>query len=86
MWLPEVGRRGWVLLTKDRAIRRRRTELNSLRRSEVRAFFFGSGDLTSNQMIRSFRRAFRRIARIIAKEEPPFLKRISPSGEITDLE
>lgn len=86
VWLPEIGQRGWILLTKDRAIRRRKPELNSLRRARVRAFFFASGDLTSAQMIRSFRKALHRIARAIEKEQPPFLKRITPSGELTDLE
>lgn len=29
-WLPEVGRRGWVVLTKDRHIRTRRNEVAEL--------------------------------------------------------
>jgi hypothetical protein len=29
-WLPEVGRRGWVVLTKDRHIRTRQSELIKL--------------------------------------------------------
>ena len=44
-WLAEVGRRGWVVLTKDTRIRYRTTELAALMRSGVTAFVLTSGNL-----------------------------------------
>ena len=32
-WLPEVGARRWVLITKDKQIRRREIELRALRQA-----------------------------------------------------
>jgi hypothetical protein len=48
-----------------------------LRRAGVRAFFFAYGDLTSAEMVDSFRKALDRITRAIQREKPPFLRRIT---------
>src|SRR5436309_3699266 len=37
-WLPQVGERGWILLTKDKNIRKREIELRALKQAGVRAF------------------------------------------------
>lgn len=85
VWLPKVGEHGWILLTKDRAIRRRPPELDALRKARVRALFFAAGDMTSAQMISSFRAALPRIQRLVKREKPPFLWRITPSGKLEKL-
>lgn len=38
-WLTEVGKRGWVVLSKDERIRRNRIERGALVAARVRAFF-----------------------------------------------
>lgn len=83
--LEEAGERGWILLTKDRRIRRRPVELEALKRARVRALFFAAGDMTSAQMISSFRAALQRIQRLVKREKPPFLRRITPSGRLEKL-
>ena len=77
---------GWVLMSKDRAIRRRKHEIRALEEAGVRAFFFGAGEMTSEQMISSFQGALPRISRTVRKQKPPYLKRITPSGRRTDLD
>jgi predicted nuclease of predicted toxin-antitoxin system len=37
-WLPVVGDRGWVVLTKDKAIAKNQLELMAIARSEVKVF------------------------------------------------
>ncbi|MBL8754892.1 MAG: hypothetical protein JNK15_16425 [Planctomycetes bacterium] len=37
-WLASVGSRGWVVLTKDQRIRRRRVEIQALLSARVAAF------------------------------------------------
>jgi len=83
--LDKAGDRGWILLTKDRRIRRRPVELEALKRARVRALFFAAGDMTSAQMIRSFRAALPRIQRLVKREKPPFLRRITPAGLLEKL-
>jgi hypothetical protein len=53
-WLPEVGRRSWVLLTKDRHIRTRQNELVSLLAAGVGAFVLTAGDLSGPEMAHLF--------------------------------
>lgn len=83
--LDKAGERGWILLTKDRRIRRRPVELEALKRARVRALFFAAGDMTSAQMISSFQTALPRIQRLVKREKPPFLRRITPSGHLEKL-
>jgi hypothetical protein len=44
-WLAEAGRRGWIVLTKDRRIRRRRAEIEAIARHDVNAFVLARGSL-----------------------------------------
>lgn len=44
-WLSEAGRHGWIVLTKDRRIRRRRTEIEAIARHGVSAFVLARGSL-----------------------------------------
>jgi len=49
-WLPVVGRRGWIVLTKDTRIRYRPNEKQALLAAGVRAFAFTSGSLSGAEM------------------------------------
>ena len=41
-WLPAVGEKGWVVLTKDQRIRYRGLELKALEEAQVKAFVLTS--------------------------------------------
>ena len=47
-WLPEVGRRGWIVITKDKRISRNTLEVEALRNAGVGAFIFSSDNLTDD--------------------------------------
>lgn len=49
VWLERAGQEGWVVLTKDDAIRRRPVELEALAAHDVRAFCLTSANLTGEQ-------------------------------------
>jgi hypothetical protein len=53
-WLREVGQRGWVVLMKDDAIRRRPLERDALIAGGVRAFCLANAQLRGEQMARRF--------------------------------
>ena len=57
VWLPVVGQRGWVVLTKDRHIQRRELEIQALVRARVRAFVLTAADLTGAEQAAVFVRA-----------------------------
>jgi predicted nuclease of predicted toxin-antitoxin system len=84
-WLQEVGRRGWVVLTKDKHIRRRATELAALRNARVSAFVLTSGNLTGEEMAAAFVRALKRMRRVAAQNRPPFIATVTRDGSVSIL-
>jgi predicted nuclease of predicted toxin-antitoxin system len=82
-WLPEVGRRGWVVLTKDHHIRTRRNELIALLVSGVATFVLTAGDLSGSDMAEAFVRALPKMKRVLVGQPRPFIARVSPGGAVT---
>ena len=82
-WLPEVGRRGWVVLTKDHHIRTRQNELIALLAAGVAAFVITAGDLSGPEMARAFVRAAPKMKRMLVGQPRPFIARVSPAGVVT---
>ena len=56
-WLPVVGQRRWIVLTKDRHIRRRELEISAIIHARVRAFVLTAADLTGAEQAAIFVRA-----------------------------
>jgi len=81
-WLPEVGRRGWVLLTKDRHIRTRQNELVALLAAGVGAFVLTAGDLSGPGMAAAFVRALPKMRRILVGQPRPFIAHVSATGSV----
>lgn len=79
-WLHEVGRRGWVVLTKDMAIRRRLMEREAIIGANVRAFFLTSGELRGEEMAAIFAKHLRRITSLVASHKPPFIAYVTRSN------
>jgi PIN like domain len=85
VWLVEVGRRGWIVLTKDDRIRYRVTERTALASARVRAFVLTSTQLQGSEMAAAFVKALPRIKRLIASRAPPLLGRVSRNGKVSLL-
>jgi len=84
-WLVEVGKRGWIVLTKDDRIRYRATERMALASAKVRAFVLTSSQLQGPDMAAAFVNALPRIKRLVANHAPPFIGRVSRSGKVSLL-
>ncbi len=84
-WLPEVGRRGWPVLSKDARIRYTPAELEALGRAGVRLFVLIGGNLRSEQMAEAFSKAKDRMARLLRRERHPFVARINSQGKVTGV-
>jgi len=76
-WLPVVGQRGWVLLTKDKAIRTNALERNALISNHVAAFMLGGGNIPGAEMARIFIASLRSMQRALRRYEVPFIASIS---------
>jgi hypothetical protein len=76
-WLRFVGQRDWVVITKDKRIRKRPLEREALINAGVRAFVLVSGNLKKDAMAAIFRAAMPAILELIAIQPPPFIARVS---------
>jgi len=80
-WLPFVGERGWVLLTKDKRIRYNELEKAAVRQHKIREFYFSSGNYSGAEMADMLIAALRDMARIFRRQKPPFIASITKSGK-----
>jgi hypothetical protein len=73
-WLSHVGRHDWVVLTKDKRIRRREDEREALIAANVRMFVLSVGHtLRGEEMAQVFINNISRMERTIRKQTPPFI-------------
>jgi predicted nuclease of predicted toxin-antitoxin system len=79
-WLPEVTNNKWVVLTKDKGIRRRPIERQALLIPNARSFILTAGDMTGEEIADTFIRHLNRIQRIAKNEKPPFIATVTKDG------
>lgn len=82
-WLAEVGRRGWVVLSKDERIRRNRIEREALEAARVRAFFLTQQDITGQEMASLFKDVLPGMINRAISQLAPFIFTISRSGKFS---
>jgi predicted nuclease of predicted toxin-antitoxin system len=81
-WLREVGRRKWVVLTKDKMLLHREIEIRALREAGVRAFILTSGTLKAVDMAEAFVKALPRMQRLLKDMRGGFIARVSRAGAV----
>jgi hypothetical protein len=84
-WISEVGKRGWVVLTKDDRIRYRPAALAAYRGHQVKVFVFGSGEMKAQEMADAFVTALPKISRLALEKKGAFFARISRTGLVSIL-
>src|SRR5688572_27343871 len=78
-WIRDATARGWVLLTKDKNIRRKHKEHEMVRRARARMFCIASGNLTGPRMAERLRANEPRIfAR--CREPGPYIWSVLPDA------
>ncbi|MBI4950724.1 MAG: hypothetical protein HY908_01710 [Myxococcales bacterium] len=84
-WLVEVGRRRWVVLTKDKNIRFNELERQALVSARVACFMLGRGNLTAQEMAQSFIGALPRMKRVLRRYAVPLAASVTASAGVRVL-
>lgn len=84
-WLPQIGRRGWILLTRDWQMLRRPIEREAILAANVRAFVFRERSLKGEVMAEIIRVAAPHMIHAIDQFEAPFVFSLENDGHITAL-
>ena len=86
-WLPEVGKRGWVVVTGDRRISKKPPERKALEEANVIAVFMAKG-FTSKpifDLVSSFIKWWPDIDRAVARVKPGTSLEVSINGKVDIL-
>ena len=78
-WIPVVAERGWVILTKDKNIRRRHTEREALLLSLARVFTLTSGNMRGVDMANLLISHLPQMEQIVQTQAAPFVYAVSPT-------
>lgn len=81
-WLPEVGKRGWIVLTKDKGFRSRQIEVAALMQSGTAAFVLTNSNTTGVQNGAAFVAAIPAMIKFLKKFDKPFLAQVTTSGNV----
>jgi len=79
-WIPRVAARGWVILTKDKNIRRRHGERETTLLAQARMFTLSSGSMSGATMAELFVRNLDGMEALALALEPPFLAVVGQDG------
>ncbi|MFN6572378.1 hypothetical protein [Dendronalium sp. ChiSLP03b] len=82
-WLPEVGKRGWVVLTKDGKISNNCLERIAVARAQIKMFTFASQSLLGEEMAAIFLKAIVQMQRFVRKHPAPFIAKIYRDGKVS---
>lgn len=85
-WLPEVGARRWILITKDKQIRKREIELRALRQANVRAFVLTAAGLTGKEQARVLEFALPAMLRLLRRHAATFVARVTAGSHVEIIE
>lgn len=84
VWLAGAGKRGWVVLTKDKHLRYRAVETNALMSAKVRAFVLTTrGDLSGAEIGQIFVKALPKMRQLCATDSGPFVAHVSRDGSVS---
>lgn len=83
-FLPLIGERQWVLITKEKNVRRNQLEVEAILNSDVRAFVVTAANLNHEQIAQLVLKAMPKITRI-SQQQAAFVYNITASGIVSQI-
>jgi hypothetical protein len=85
-WIREVTSRGWVILTRNGAIRRNPLERAEFIEARARVFNIRNANANAEEIRRCIELASRKMATILRTHRGPFIAGISLLGDVTFID
>lgn len=82
IWVPEVGKRGWVILSADENLKHNHIEIVALLKSNTHSFLLTSGSFTGPEMAKAFVTAIPQMTGIISTLPAPVVCKVWKTGEV----
>jgi PIN like domain len=77
VWIPEVAERGWVILTKDKKIRRLPIEIEALRRAQARYICLSATNMRGDEQAACLLHHWKTIASVVASKPAPLIATVT---------
>ena len=84
-WIKVAGREGWIVITRDQAIRRKPNELKAFREAKIVLFALASGNASADDTARLVVELYPRILRKARNSTPPAMYSVTLSGGINSV-
>lgn len=85
VWLPEVGRRNWAVITSDDRIRYRVAEREAALSAGVALFIFTGNRMRGPAIGEAVARALPAMLELLRNERRPFVAKVSRTGSVALL-
>lgn len=86
VWLPQVARRGWVVVSADQRIMRVPLERDAVFLSSTRLLVLIGGSAPVATLAKNFVNTFARIEQFIVQNDPPFIARVHRPNPVSDVD
>ncbi len=84
-WLEAAGKQGWIVLTRDKNIRRKPNELRAFQEYGVIGFVFTSGDASAADTAALITAVYPKLIRKAKGTKPPAMFSITLAGAINPI-
>ena len=84
-WLPVAGKECWVVLTRDKNIRRRPNELMAFKDNRVLAIVLSSGQASASDTAELVVRLYPKLMRKLQNAKPPAMFTVTLAGTISSV-
>lgn len=81
-WLPEIGRREWVVLTKDARISKNHLERMAVTNAGISMFTLASQNLSGKEMANIFLKSVSKMQEFVRKHPAPFIAKVYRDGRV----
>lgn len=85
-WLEYAGRNKRLVITKDKRIRHRSAEIETIKTCNAKIFRFASGNLRGKEMAEILIKIKEKIKKYAARHKGPFIVSISKAGKLNPLD
>ena len=85
VWLDECGKRGWIVLTRDKHIRHRKLEREALKSAGVCSFALTAGAATAQEVADTIVPLIQKLVNMSISEPKPFLYTFGLKGWLTKV-
>ncbi|MHB1290670.1 MAG: PIN-like domain-containing protein [Sulfuricella sp.] len=84
-WLETAGKQGWIVLTRDKNIRRKPNELRAFRDHKVLGFVLTSGDASAADTAALITTVYPKLIRKAKSANPPAMFSVTLTGAVNPI-